>query len=146
MLTPETARALVAAPGWRWLPGMLSTDGDRVLIVGPNGTPYIDCSDADLGCVPLPSGALPDLDDPVTAAALVVVARLAYREPTLHTEPHVDGLWGIACMRAAVSTPLCYLWTDGQFHGCGVVRRSGGRLTRRTEAEVLIAAILAAPG
>ena len=143
MLTSETARALVAAPGWRWLPGMRWTAPVRPGGYGPEGN-VGRCSDA----IPYPDDpdAIPDLDDPVTAAALVVVARLAYREPTLHTEPRVDGFWGIACVRSSASTPLCYLWTDGEFHGCGAVRRTGLRLMRRTEVEVLIAAILAAPG
>ena len=43
-MTPDLltlARSVVALPGWRWMPGMLDTEGRRVLAVGRDGLPCL---------------------------------------------------------------------------------------------------------
>lgn len=54
----DIAREMVALPGWRWLPGMLTDLGERV-------------TDAMVADDPLPTlGVLPDLTDPATLGAV----------------------------------------------------------------------------
>lgn len=74
-------------------------------------------------------GAIPDFDDPLTAAGALLVARAAWNDPLLHVDPHRDG-------------DDVLRWTvRGRRDGASVILAYGAP----TELEALIAAILAAP-
>lgn len=67
-MTPEQtdlARRLVAREEWRWMPGMLASDGHRL--------DDVDCD----GLHPEAYGVMPDLNDPSTCGCLLVVLRQA---------------------------------------------------------------------
>jgi hypothetical protein len=70
----DLARRAVACKAWEWLPGMLTTDGDR--IVSTEGTIASAGLDID-GCVG-PSGwdgrEVPDFTDPATLGCAVKMA------------------------------------------------------------------------
>lgn len=87
MMTPTLealARQLAADPRWRWLPGMrypkIEGGVGRRAWVRPFGRIRDDGY-----CIP--GDAFPDLSDPVTAAALLVLAREASGDPGLHVVP-----------------------------------------------------------
>lgn len=81
----DAARAVVAAGKWRWLRGMLDTEDRDVCRVLADGTaeywPGTGYNE------PLPSDALPDLTDPLTAAGAQTIAEIVHDEPTLHLAP-----------------------------------------------------------
>ena len=61
-MTPEQtdlARRLVAREEWRWMPGMLASDGHRL--------DDVDCD----GLHPEAYGVMPDLNDPSTCGCLL---------------------------------------------------------------------------
>ncbi len=74
----DLARRAVACKAWRWMPGMLTTDGDR--IVSTEGRIASAGLDID-GCVG-PSKwdgrEVPDFDDAATIGCLEVLAREAW--------------------------------------------------------------------
>lgn len=127
---PETCRRLAVdvAPRWVWFAGMLTVDQDRVLIVGPDGTPYRGCVDADLGCEPC-LDALPDLTDTLTAAGALLVFKAVYDDAGAYVAPDGDDDDGWVA------------WAE--IDGPGYGREGVG--IGPTQLEALIAAILAAP-
>lgn len=69
----ETARAFVACPKWRWLPGMaVILHASTLAVYAGRHFGEADYEGKDV---------VPDLDDPVTRAALLVVVREARGEP-----------------------------------------------------------------
>jgi hypothetical protein len=141
------ARRLVAAPGWRWLPGMrvAGTKFARVVAVrdsGPCGAEEgATCDDnaaewLDEGATPM----LPDLSDPLTAHGLLALVRERWGA-TAHLvrfDTNVTTADGTttepACWWALASRPFRQ-WT-------------GGRLLyvpAPTEVEVLILALEVSP-
>ena len=89
------ARAVVALPGWEWRPGMLTADGERMLVDVACGlwryiaAPY-DESDRDMM-----ADAVPNLADDATGG--VMLALLATTEPVVRVS-----VWGSD--RVAVDT------------------------------------------
>ena len=94
------ARRAVAAPGWRWLPGMLTACRVRVHECGPDyiighrpgptkdGGGMVDTMDL--------SGFVPDLTDPLTALGLLALVRERWGDPTLCVVfDHDDGTWAV---------------------------------------------------
>ena len=117
---PTDLQALVRAPAWRWMPGMLTADGERIIRSNRNPNVFDTMSvDVDGKRGRLRS-RWPDLTDPATLGCMLALAREAWADPTLH----------VICARGrwwAVST---------QFEG------GPGH---ETEGEALAAAIIAAP-
>lgn len=126
-MTPDElalARRLVAAPGWVWLRGMSVVYADG----SPAWTVHSGGSVQGTGV----AGVLPDLSDPVTAASLPVVARLAWGEQSFaHSIP-----WPWSGPGA---TPIwqVYAWNHPSLNA--------HMFTADTEAAAWVAAIEAAP-
>ena len=84
------AKRAVACPGWRWMPGMLARFLDDEPLLNParlvaegEGDGLLDPDDA----------AIPDLSDPLTVQALLLLVREAWATETVWVEPGHDGLW-----------------------------------------------------
>lgn len=128
------ARRAVACKRWRWMPGMRTTDGARVLAVDGGwlttavyvGEYIADSWSAGLR---LAADALPDLDDPATLGCLLALVREAWGDVRIVCEWH-------ARERG-----------DGVQDGWWIVDESGSVLpfTGGHEAEALVAALEAAP-
>jgi len=67
------ARRAVACKGFRWLPGMLTTEGMRVVV---------RCFNDDNE----PDDDIPDLTDPATLGCLLALVREAWGDPTIRTQ------------------------------------------------------------
>ena len=114
------ARRAVACKGWRWMPGMLTDEGRRVMRVWPDdlGIKWSHLLD---NRVVRDADALPDLTDPATLGCLLALMREAWGDPR-------------AYVRAAFGWELITDYCVGK-------RPPGGE----TEAEALVAALEAAP-
>ena len=130
----EAAEALgrraVACNGWRWLPGMLATNGAMMIGQQVGSEELIFADPADEGAAPhwvWPSHLrdwCPNLTDPATLGCLLALVREAWGRHSVITMPGF-GRWGIGFL------------VDGGIQSLGV---SG-----LTEAEALVAALEAAP-
>lgn len=128
----DLAKRAVACKRWRWMPGMLTTDGLRV---AHNGDQLVGISHdykrnewCELGL----NGRLPDLDDPATLGCLLALVREAWDDQGLHCAGRYgSGEW---------------LWhvQGGKPHGASF-RRHVYAIGHGTEAEALVAALKAAP-
>ena len=99
------ARQLAAHPRWRWLPGMAAIESAAPGMALTDGRPVrVDTTWASVGLW------IPDLSDPVTAAALVVVAREVSGDPHLRVWARRIGedVW---CVAAGVDGPRGMLYT-----------------------------------
>jgi len=121
--------------GWRYMPGMLLTDGTR--LCSYNGrlewTGIHDGSKVRVG------GGIPDLTDPATLGCLLALVREAYGSPALYcrlssTTRASDGLraWEVIGWLDASRSPN---GRGGSFLGWGYA----------SEAEALVATLEAAP-
>ena len=137
------ARRAIAAPGWRWMPGMRVFGGELVLDVRPGHlmlaqlNRWRDDPRAYQWITirgPAPADLqLPDLDDPATLGCLLAIVREAWDDPELH-----------ATLDTAASSRVWICWLradDDDDSDDGWVSLSDGR----TEAEALVAALEAAP-
>jgi hypothetical protein len=125
----ELARRAVACKRWRWMPGMLSAKGLRVIQRDRDG--YVVWYYQDkwyiAECVP---GTLPDLSDPATLGCLLALVRES---------------WGPA---ASVSVNMSGFWAVG---GATVLSGKGNGASinlgiwKVTELEALVAALEVAP-
>ena len=87
-MTPEMfdlARRAVICKGWRWMPGMRTTEGMRVIHeprLWPDRPSAIREGSWVDTAVPRPLGDhLPDFDDPATMGCLLALVREAWRAP-----------------------------------------------------------------
>lgn len=139
MSTPhDLPHRAVACRHWRWLPGMITTEGERVVYVetAANGVPLpgawtIRANGRDRVSVFGPADRLPDLADPATIGCLLRLVREAWDDRGLHVVP----LW----------------WGDGHMwhvrggHHHGRAFRVMAGVGHPTEAAALIAALEATP-
>ena len=96
------ARRAVAAPGWRWLPGMaaIGRNGAKWRLYMGSGGVLCAQGEGDAGgyCAGWSSewaeilGALPDLSDPLTALGLLALVRERWGMPNL-AAVRKDGAW-----------------------------------------------------
>jgi hypothetical protein len=70
------ARRAVACRAWKWMPGMLTTDGIRVERVDPDG--YAIGRSAGGYAYTLTADALPDLTDAATVGCVLYLMREVY--------------------------------------------------------------------
>lgn len=99
----DTARAMAACKGCRWLPGMAARyidggDSHRVLAVsdrltGINGVGLLLDIDGTRQAK-YPADYVPDLDDAVTVAALICVVRKAHGDPSM-AAVFFNGRWAV---------------------------------------------------
>lgn len=128
------SKRAVACKGWRWMPGMATVHGERVVTIDDDGTlrlaaPWVGTT---VGLTAVRSfydssgRCLPDLTDSATLGCLLALVREAWGMPTGITVSYSsdEGLWGVS-------------WS-GSTHGgwCG---------RGTTEAEAFVAALEAAP-
>ena len=123
MTEAQTAlsRRVVACKGWRWMPGMLTDEGRRVMQVWPDnlGIKWSHLLD---NRVVRDADALPDLTDPATLGCLLALVREAWGDPFLCPAADRETGWWLNGY-AAVDYLQSY----------------------RTEAEALVAALEGAP-
>jgi hypothetical protein len=84
----DLARRAVACPKWRWMPGMRTAEGLRI-VHDPSRFPDRACALRDGGWTPrlLNPGALPDLTDPATLGCLLALVREAWGDKAvIHIE------------------------------------------------------------
>jgi hypothetical protein len=129
----DLARRAVACKGFRWKPGMRTTDGMRV-IHEPRLWPYRPCAIREGTwvdtAVPRPLGDhLPDFTDAATLGCLLSLVREAWDDPTIVTAATLE-LGGVRGWVAECWTP------QSPIHILA---------PRPTEAEALVAALEAAP-
>jgi len=105
----ELGRRAVACKGWRWMAGMKTTAGDRVL--GYFEAPVCSRGNGlnDGGWMqddtPQPyTEIIPDLEDHATLGCLLALVRSAHNDPTI-TTLYIAGRWEIRCdlVDAAIS-------------------------------------------
>ena len=94
------ARRAVACKGWRWMPGMLTLDGWRILRVDEDG--YRFAYNVKQSYVyALVEDALPDLTDPATIGCVVAWLRTITGDPSLHSVlaggDVATGVWHVRC-------------------------------------------------
>ena len=122
----DFARRAVACPGWRWMPGMLDTDGWRILR-GEEASGGASLANADGELMhdrSLSLAVLPDLTDPATIGCLMVLVREAWGDVTITAQHHPLSGKGMAWRVWRPGDPVAY---------------------GRTEAAALVAALEAAP-
>ena len=87
----EINKRAIACSAWRWLPGMKTTEGVRVLAVDADGY----CIGAMPGAhhvVEVRRNALPDLEDAATRGCLLALVREAWGEPLMSAVGYIDHL------------------------------------------------------
>jgi hypothetical protein len=100
----DLARRAVAATGWRWMPGMLSTDGRRaddvntgrnegIPVAWTEGGRYVEHYEHPNEARRLWAEALPDLDDGATAGCVDVLMRERWGEG-VKVMPYVTHIGG----------------------------------------------------
>jgi hypothetical protein len=136
------AREVVACGRWRWLPGMLTLSGLRVVSVDDDGYAigvrgYESAREVELD-------DLPDLRDPATLGCVLALAREAYRCASLTTVAYIEKQrveWRIDaedCAREDIEV-ICNLHGFASEAQALVIA-----LAERGESEVLVAALEAA--
>lgn len=122
----ELGKRAVACKAWRELEGMAGVD--------ECGTSFRYSSSGYWVCLfqgedrLYPTGeVLPDFTDPLTALALLVLVREAYKMPSMFVRCEHDGLWRVC-------------WSDGKFSTAVLWAASA-----KTEVEALLNALEVAP-
>jgi hypothetical protein len=114
----ELAQRAVACPGWRWMPGMLTLHGLRILRVEDDGS-YVLAIPREWNQPILVEGEyLPDLTDPATVGCLLARVRSIWAQkkayhgvPTVHVT-ECDGRWEFGYRYGEVLVS-CY-WADSE--------------------------------
>ena len=119
------ARRAVACPRWRWMPGMVTTYGQRIARADADGYAVAYYRGGHLQMVE--ADALPDLSDPATLGCLLALVREAWGDPYLIATKERGSCWIIA------------------IHLCDAMLVGGRYIRGATEIEALIAALEAAP-
>jgi hypothetical protein len=135
------SRRAVACKGWRWMPGMRTVEGLRVVNVNAEHR-YVHVHPGSL-LLPAEGHTLPDLTDPATLGCLVALVREAWRCPTVYVRQSTtrrvsDGV---------IAWEVCDLYLDAEAcRALGVPREgSVGSWGHGSEAEALVAALESAP-
>jgi len=90
----EIAKRAVACKGWRWMPGMLTLDGRRV--VGVDGDVLVLHYADEHKCYQRwTEDAEPDLADPATLGCLLAMVREAHSQVGLCAIDMSDGQWQV---------------------------------------------------
>lgn len=145
-MTPAEAlaRRATQAAGWRFVPGMATLDGLRVVAVGDEGTAWTLDVMADPGFTMgrVPADALPDLADPATIGCVLALVRERY--PDAYAAREGRSWWA----HDAEGTPLCAFPGAYETRQRGESCCVGGPCHRpaagATEAEALVLALEAA--
>jgi len=89
----DVARRAVACPGWRWMPGMLDTDGWRILRGEDEdaGASLVNASGEMMHDRSLSLAVLPDLTDAATLGCLLTLVREAWGDETMTAWHHPQG-------------------------------------------------------
>ena len=99
----EIGRKLVLTKSWRWFPGMLTLDGDRVKRVTDDGKVFLDrgfvtldaANNWSIAYPPLDLGDFPNANDPATRGAMMeVLHRASGLVPSLFFRAS-DEMWAI---------------------------------------------------
>ena len=126
-MTPKEAAALarraIACPRWRWMPGMVTTYGQRIARVDADGYTVAYQRGGHLQTVE--ADALPNITDPATMGCLLALVREAYNDSFAHVEYEL-GEW------------IVWATPEGR-------RGKYSMSVRKTEADALVAALEAAP-
>jgi hypothetical protein len=122
----ELAKRALACRGWRWMPGMSTSNGGRVFAVDVDGSCQLDfgAEEVPFWCTPeTMSKMTPEVTDPATVGCLLALAREVWSDPYLCAVGDPDTGWRVDAVTAQVQ----------DLHGY------------RIEAEALVAALEAAP-
>ena len=127
----ELGRRAVACKHWRWMRGMLASNGEedvRIFYVSANHLHLIELEDDEFGMVRIPKDTclIPDLSDPATLGCLLALVREAWANERVALQwDHNFRHWSCGY------SPDNSSWVN---YGAG-----------DTEAEALVAALEAAP-
>jgi hypothetical protein len=121
--TIDLARRAVACTRWRWMPGMVTTHGQRIARVDADGYAVAYYRGGHLQ--PVEADALPDLTDQATLGCLLALVRKAWDDETLSIAWAAGGWYVVQRVLRAIEA---LRWID-----------------TATEAEALVAALEAAP-
>ena len=99
----ELARRAVTCPRWRWIPGMLTTDGARVEDVKRGDVLLVLAKGMRKAASAWGDGRnyVPDLTDPATLGCLLALVRDAYKDAYISASSLHDlwtdenGYWGV---------------------------------------------------
>ena len=119
------ARRAVACSGWKWLPGMLTSDGFRVCRVDTDGYKFGYHTEYNYAYAVV-GDVLPDLEDPATLGCLLALVREAWWQDDMGASRYKDQ-WS-----AEVTPQEAPNYAFYAFYGA-------------SEVEALVAALEAAP-
>lgn len=125
----ELGQRAVACKRWRWMPGMRSEKGLRIVRRDDDGyvIGYYDNQWYMSECVP---GSLPDLTDPATLGCLLALVREAWG-PETTVSVNISGFWAVGGARIQKGKSAGHTINLG--------------IWKLTEVEALVAALEVAP-
>jgi len=142
----ELGRRAVACKHWRWMPGMLASNGEedvRIFYTSANHLHLIEFEDDEFEMVRIPKNTclIPDLSDPATLGCLLALVREAWpHEWHQFMVPIFDGIshWYMGCLMPGTSRIVMptRVMKNGLLDALP---------PKPTEVEALVAALEAAP-